>query len=275
MVSVANVIEIIEFWLRLAIFLHCPLKNALLFVLHNKGKRADYVGLPEDEEDLYNELSRKHKEIKKLLDKNVLKQDQVDILLPPGTNKTNSALFDATLIIVLITKFTTLPRPKNGWKGKIDSTDVSTAAFVILARIWRNSFIHGTEPGSLLEADFDRIWLEGEKIVKGLGLTIDTHTLKNINLDPKNSQVINSISFYIQKIQGTLDTHEKQIALTQGDLANIKIELADVKSNMANHVLKSEEEKNEFIKQIEAIQKELRAKQDQENVTRHQGNILW
>ena len=55
---VADVIKIIEFWLRLATFLHHPLKSALLFVLHITGKRTDYVGLRENELDLYNELNR-------------------------------------------------------------------------------------------------------------------------------------------------------------------------------------------------------------------------
>ena len=272
MLSVANVIKIIEFWLRLATFLHYPLKSALLFVLHNKGNRTDYVGLPEKEEDLYNELSRKRGDINKLVRKRVLGKAELDILLPPGKNKTDSDTFDVTLIIVLITNFTTLPPPKNGWSGKIDPTDVSIAAFVLLARKWRNVLIHGTEPGNLLKADFDKKWLEGENIVKGLGLTtIDTNKLKNIDLDPRNSLVLNSLFIYIKKIQGSLDTHDKELALIQGDLANVKIDITSLKTKLDE--ANNKEQIDELKKQIEAIKKELRSKQDQENVKRHQGSF--
>ena len=278
---VADVIKIIEFWLRLATFLHHPLKSALLFVLHNTGKRTDYVGLRENELDLYNELNRNIGKINHLLKKGILKQDQVDILLPPGTNKTDSSTFDVTLIIVLITNFTTLPPPKNGWKGKFDPTDLSTAAFVIHARKWRNVFIHGTEPKSLCKSDFDRIWLEGENIVKGLGLTtIDTKALKSINLDTRNSFVSNSLFTYIKKIQGTLDTHDKQLAITQGDLVNaknditsinaslvvVKSDLDNVKSDVGNIKYNACEVFNNK-ERIQAIEEKL------SEYTRHQGNF--
>ena len=65
--SVADAIRVVQFWLRLATLLLYPLKNALLFVLHNTGKRTDYVGLPEDETELYNELSAKKAQINKLV----------------------------------------------------------------------------------------------------------------------------------------------------------------------------------------------------------------
>ena len=110
----------------------------------------------------------------------MLGQAEVDTLLPPGTNKTDSSTFDVTLIIVLIMNFTTLPPPNKGWRRNPDITDVSTAAFILRARKWRNVLIHGTEPESLGKADFDRIWLEGENITKGLGLTtVDMNALKN------------------------------------------------------------------------------------------------
>ena len=46
------------------------------------------------------------------------------------------------------------------------------------------------------------IWLEGENIVKGLGLTtLHTKTFKNLNL--KNSPVLDSVLLYTKKIQVT------------------------------------------------------------------------
>ena len=239
-VPVADQIKEVENWLRLATFLHYPLKDALLFVLHNKGNRIDYVGLPEDATELYNKLSANINLINKLVKNNVLSKAQVDILLPPGANKTDSSTFDVTLIIVLIINFTTLapPKNKNGWKGKLDPTDVSTAAFVILARIWRNVLIHDTEPGSLCKTDFDNAWHKGEDIVKGLGLTsFDTKksiALKNINLDKNNLLVSKSILLYQRKIQVTLNDHDKKLATIQGDVKDVENEVTDVKKDVTD-----------------------------------------
>ena len=122
--SVADAIRAVQFWIRLATLLLYPLKNALLFVLHNTEKRTDYVGLPKDETELYKWLSQRNGQIIKLQKKNVLSKLQVDTLLPPGENKTDSTTFDVTLIIVLITNFTKLPKPKDGWKI-LDPTDNS------------------------------------------------------------------------------------------------------------------------------------------------------
>ena len=282
MSSIADVIRVVQYWLRLVTLLLYPLKDALLFVLHNKGNRTDYVGLPEDETKLYNELSGKRSQINTLVKNRVLNQDQVNILLPPGENKTDSSTFDVTLIIVLITNFTTLPPPKNGWKGKLDPTDASTAAFVFQARKWRNVLIHGIEPGSLCKSDFDGIWLKGEDIVKGLGLTtVDMKALKNTNLDVRNSLVLNSVLIYLKKIQGTLDTHDKEFAIIQGDSANVKNDITSIKTDISSVMseindikLNNQVNIDNLNEQIEAIRLELSVKTNQEYTTEHQGISL-
>ena len=105
--------------------------------------------------------------------------------------------------------------------------------------------------------DSDRIWLEGESIIKGLGLTtIDTKALKNINLDTSNSIVLNSVLIYKNKIQGTLDTHDKEFAIIQGDLENVKFEVKNVKCEVFNNK-----------RRIQAIEEKLN------ECTRHQGNF--
>ena len=54
--SVADTIKEIENWIRLATFLHEPLKNALLRILHNTSGDTSYDGLPTDPHQLYKEL---------------------------------------------------------------------------------------------------------------------------------------------------------------------------------------------------------------------------
>ena len=269
-VSVADTIREIQYWLRLASFLHHPLKNALLFVLHNKGNRTDYAGLPENEIDLYKELNGQIGSINKLVGKKVLRKEQVDVLLPPGANRTDSSTFDVTLIIVLIINFTTLPAPKKGWRGDVNAIDTGTASFVVQARKWRNVFIHDTEPTGLLKADFDRIWADGESIVSGLGLSgIDTKKLKHINLDVRNSIVLNSVLLYVNKIQGKLYTHDKELAQLQGDITNVL-------SNNKDDIEKLKQQNKQFEQQIEAIKKELNAKNKEiSRGNENQGNLNY
>ena len=108
--SISQQIKDIDLWLRLAVFLHGPLKQHLLIVLHNKNNQG-YQGLPEDPTELYTELSTVHcgTKIKELRKIRGLNNDQLEVLLPTnGENKTYSDTFDVTLLVVLIIHFTTL-----------------------------------------------------------------------------------------------------------------------------------------------------------------------
>ena len=186
--SIHTVIQVIEFWLRLATFLHEPLKQALLRILHDPS----YNGLPIKPQQLYTVLSTTHKKkITKLKNKKILKQDQVDKLLPPNSTATDSSEFDITLICILIRNCTNLPAPLNGWDDKNPpATDQSLAAFVIRAREWRN-FVHHTEPKNITLAIFQQKWAEGANIVHNLGFQYDTNKLLNISLDPQHKTFLN------------------------------------------------------------------------------------
>ena len=234
---IPNATNVAEYWLRLATFLHQPLKTALLQVLHNKSNRTDYVGLPEDESDLYKELSSRMTEINKLVKDRVLNQKQVSLLLPP-TKRTDSSTFDVTLIIVVIRNFTTLPPPTNGWRNDPSQLDIQTSDFVRRAQIWRNNFIHDTEPSTLSKAEFDKKWADGEYIVQGLGLTtFDTKNLKTINLDKKNELIMQSYILYVNKMQGKLDkeiaTNKEHINSNEDNIATNREEIAKIEDRLA------------------------------------------
>ena len=206
-----DAIKEVEYWLRLAIFLHQPLKNALLHVLHNKSKRTDYVGLPEDQLELYKKLKSNKQKINQLLREGVLKKDQVKTLLP-SSKKTDSENFDVTLIYVVIRNFTTLPQPTNGWGKNPGPTDNSTSAFVMRAKKWRNDLIHNTKPKDITEVKFNNMWADGEKIVKKLGfITCDTNKLKRIDLDPRTSIVACAILKHMNNIHKELAEQNKKI----------------------------------------------------------------
>ena len=80
--SLSKIINENERWLKTAVCVSHHLKNALLQILFNRQKDPNYTGLPEDEEELYNELLRFQPKFLRLMRKRVLKQDQYDIIYP-------------------------------------------------------------------------------------------------------------------------------------------------------------------------------------------------
>ena len=95
------------------------------------------------------------------------------------------------------------------------------------------------------------MWADGVYIVNGLGLAnFDESKLKNINLDPRNSIVLNSLMFYVKKIQGKLFDHDKQIASNAGSVVTMKKDTVEMKSQL-------EDNQKMLIEQIMLIKKEL------------------
>jgi len=233
--SVENVIKEIEYWLRLTIFLHEPLKESLLYVLHNESGSPDYVGLPKDPNDLYQELkNRKWEIIQNLHRKGILNQKQIELLQPCGDNKTFSDKFDVTLIIVLIRSCTTLNPPLSGWSDKNPPAfDVSVATFVVRAREWRNEVIHYGTPKNMDVLIFNDKWRKGVEIVDGLGYTYDAENLKTVSLDPKNSLVSDSLVTCMESLKKKQDENGTAINQLQGTndeiLRHLSIILKDIR----------------------------------------------
>ncbi|XP_066920142.1 uncharacterized protein [Clytia hemisphaerica] len=234
-VTVAQAIQEIENWLRLATLLHEPLKGALLALLHNDYNDPNYVGLPRNSTALNIELRKQQSTINQLAKKGVLKKSQVDTLLPPNSNQTDSQTFDITLIIVLIINFTTLPPPKKGWKKALDPTDVSPAAFVLLARDWRNRLLHA-DGKSIDSVEFNLRWSEGENIVIGLGLTTyNFNALKNRPLDVTNNLVVQSLSFFSKKILNELSHVGADNIQLKKDMVTQNQEISNLDKNLNLH----------------------------------------
>eukprot|EP00111_Clytia_hemisphaerica_P000682 TCONS_00002018-protein len=226
-ITVTKAIQEIEYWLRLATLLHEPMKESLLNVLHNKYNQTGYVGLPSNPVLLNTELKKHQNKINQLKGKKLLNKDQIELLLPTGSNQTDSSKFDITLIILLIIDFTNLPPPTNGWKKEPSPTDMSLGAFVLRARRWRNDLIHGDARG-ITPHDFNLRWTEGEVIIKGLLLVnYNTNILRTITLDVRNSTVLNALSFFSKKILGQLTAHDLELKDHENRLNTHDTTLAD------------------------------------------------
>ena len=141
------------------------LQQALLDVVHD----PQYDGLPKDPEELYKFFNKQDniKKINNLRKKKILKQDQIDLLLPQN-QRTFSNKWDVTLISVVIINFTKLPEPINGWRGELDPTDISIAAFLVQARQLRNRSNHATLETFCEEVDFKPFFTETRLIIVGL-----------------------------------------------------------------------------------------------------------
>ena len=219
--SLSDQIKEIENWLRLSTLLHGPLKQYLLCVLHNKNNLA-YQGLPEDPTELFKALNTVHKgTINKLKKKGVLKDDQLEILLPTnGDNKTYSEAFDVTLLVVLIINFTTLPPPVNGWKKLPPDSDTSIAANVLRAREWRN-FLNHIDANAIDKTVFQLKWIEGIDIIQGLGGSInELAKLRTISLDPRNDVVNRSLMDFNRRKIVNLEERNKKLEIALTDATN-------------------------------------------------------
>ena len=162
----------------LAVNFHC--QQSLLEVLHRNG-------IPDDPEELYKFFDTPDNKAKiNQLKKNVLKDDQVDLLLPQN-QRTFSQKWDITLICVVIINFSTLPPPKGGWKIKVpDPTDFTAASYVIKTRKRRNEMNHATLDSLKDEKTFNDTFSEVEDLLVGLNYTklVEFQEMNSKSFDP-------------------------------------------------------------------------------------------
>ncbi|XP_066934858.1 uncharacterized protein [Clytia hemisphaerica] len=209
--TVAAAIKEIENWLRLATFLHEPLKDALLGLLHNTTNDPTYTGLPSVPADLYKTFFARRKQINNLVKKGILHKDQVDLLLPnDGNNQTFSDKFDVTLIALCIRSFLNLPAPLNGWNKDPLPTDKTKTASVKRALKWRNKVQHAV-PKDIDNAELNKMWVEGTQIIQDLGSNYKTQQLRKISLDPKHEVVLKSLFTYMSKVKDDCSQHILQL----------------------------------------------------------------
>ena len=211
--SIAETIQEIQYWLRLSLLLHEPIQKALIGILCNTSNDPSYTGLPTDPEAMYTELSTTYKNIiKKLAKKGIIRDPQLQLILPLNDNKTYLEKLDTTIVVILIRNCTTLPTPHDGWDNNNDPpiTDITIAAFCIRAREWRNYLIH-TEPSQIDMVVFQKKWNEGVGIVAGLRYAYDTNYLMTISLDPKHQLVLKGLFTFMGNLHQVQMKQQKEL----------------------------------------------------------------
>ncbi|XP_066920404.1 uncharacterized protein [Clytia hemisphaerica] len=217
-----------ENWLRLATLLHSCLKIALWEVLHNDKNDPNYIGLPVDPKSLKTEFKNQIEKIKDLQKKKptrpkILNKEQVDCLLPPNSQETDSKCFDVTLLCVLIIQFTDLPPPveTGSWWSEVKPNDISVAAWVIRARNWRNKVLHHSNPDLIDANQFNTFWTECEHILHGLGYVNNAkiQNLKTVSLDKNNHLVAKALT--------SLADLKREIAKNAKDITENKVNITE------------------------------------------------
>ena len=226
--NLPDVIKEIQNWLRLSTFLHEPLKNALLLVLHSNDPHIN--GLPRDPQKLYQELKLHYYSIiNSLKKKGVLTNDQYQKIFPPNQTETDSSTFDITLIVFFIRNCTGVKPPSGGWNIKSpENSDQCKGANVIRAREWRNYLQHAS-PSKIDELILKTKWQEGMRIIQGLGYTYDDQKLFTSSLDPKNTIVLKSLNTYLGVLTGNVDELQNDNKATHAILDNVLREKKDLK----------------------------------------------
>ncbi|XP_057297664.1 uncharacterized protein LOC130628699 [Hydractinia symbiolongicarpus] len=229
MATLQSIILKYEKWFRLGLLHHEVLKDTLLQTFHKNFST--------DSKKLYNELHHKYgNKLRQLLQNGVLKQDQYDLIFPPGLNETYSSKFDITLLGVLIKNCPKIDPPVNGWTdNNPPSTDLTLAAKLIRVLSWRNWHCH-VDPENIDLLLYESKWKEGIDIAKSLGYNGDANVLSTTSLDAGRTSVLESL---VERVRLDNDNLKKRMSDIEGnntDLSTKCCELRKVCGSLHSHI---------------------------------------
>ena len=236
----ANCIHQNQYWLRLVVCASEHINPGLLDVLHNDGPNTDptYKGIPRDPKLLYIFLSTPQSIIiiNQLKSKNIIKQDQYELLFPPGCVETDSKKFDPTLNQVLIRNFTTLKTDNGWWKlDKLLPGDTSVAANAVRAVAFRNSVYHYGCPGDMKKLEFDNKFTEADNILKGMKYTGNIVNVKTMSLDPERISVLKALYKLVQIQTNKLQVAYDNSAADISTIKNLKTDVSKLKDDFLSY----------------------------------------
>ena len=255
----ANSIKENQYWLRLVVCASEHINPGLLGVLHNDGPNPDltYIGIPRDPKLLYTFLSTPQSLliINRLKKIGLLKQDQFELLFPPGCIETDSKKFDPTLNQVMIRNFTTLKTANGSWKiDEILPGDTSVAANTVRAVALRNCVYHYGNPAAMEKPEFDNKFTQADNILKGMRYTGNISNVKTMSLDPERISVLKALYNLIQNQISKLQiAYDKKIA---ADIASTKVLTTDVsklKDDMTAYENLSKEKTDSAKKMVDEL----------------------
>jgi len=154
-------------------------RNQLLVgLVEKKLRNLFHQSFSKDPNKLFDQLKKLETKIKNLHDKkkNIINDDQYNLLLPTNITTVDSDDFDVTLLCVLI---------KNICKIKKSSPAFKTIATVLRSR----NYVNHTSKLKVSEQDFNRIYSEAEQPLRDLGATqSELDHVKNVRIIDKRTK---------------------------------------------------------------------------------------
>ena len=111
--------------------------------LLNKFHDNDEYSFSRDPKQLYLELKQRKSQIDTLRKKNVLFQNQYELLIPPKGDEVVSKAFDITLLMILLVNFCGFQYPQRAWIPQ--ASDVDDFANIVRIKRLRDEISHLTK----------------------------------------------------------------------------------------------------------------------------------
>lgn len=235
-------------------------RDHLRIVLHNPVQG----NLPKDEGQLYQALLPFKKQLKHL------KKDQLAIIYPQN-QRTNSKLFDITILCDLLITCTNITPPQGGWRIRTPfKNDTSTGADILRIRNARNMLMHAT---SITKAEFQDQWQNIEIILARLGYDISkVKDLKNGKLNDLELFKISILQSETAILKFNEEINKQGLQKNQADLTLVSRDLVQC-SNDVDSVKENVKENSDQIFQHDKVLSKL--EKDLEEFRRKEEDIEW
>ncbi|XP_057295512.1 uncharacterized protein LOC130623977 isoform X2 [Hydractinia symbiolongicarpus] len=248
-----------EYSIRLGTLLNHGGTKILRSIFHNK---TIYNGKSEDPDVLFQEMKKHKNSLKK-----ELRIDQMELVFPKS-QKTISAKFDISILVILIAICVVVPPPSStgNWKDKPDKNDTSIGAYVIRLRFLRNEVIHSTTIN--IDQKFSEKWKEIIDVLKNLGFDVKTVTnLKSSKFCQLELYKLSMLHANVDLLEGKVNQWIKQVDKTSRNIDNldqsqVRLE-GDIQfvisciSNLSNHIIGLENSQTSQDQNLECVRNTL------------------
>ncbi|XP_060585757.1 uncharacterized protein LOC132741571 [Ruditapes philippinarum] len=232
-------------------------------------------------------LNNERKTITRLHGRNVITQDQYDILFPARGQDPTTANMDITLIICLLENLKCFGLNKKfKWNATPASTDLSVEADICRLRNFRNQICHMSTTTGIEQNEFTTLWNEIEQILirrstPGLKMHQTIADFKSCSLDLEEErrikeeikkwkdyeagvdrlkQEMGDVKENVTKANTDLDDVKRNVMTVQEDLDDVKENVTEVKSDL--------DDMKEYFTEVKSDMNDVK-----ENVTAVKGHL--
>ena len=191
----------------------------------------------------------------------VITPTQWDLLFP-ASGSPDSNNFDITLLTILLRNICGLPSPVAGWDAKPLASDTSVSAEILRIKTFRNQVCAHSPRPELDDTEFERLWQEISKPLRGLGIPQqDIDELKKAPPSQEEKSYIQRLEEWkknddeliskLNDVKAAVVVQNKKIATVQNRVDFVEETLIDVTDTVSNVVkLQAENVKSSRIDKL-------------------------